>query len=59
MMNVQHLTCDYMTDPLGFDFECPSFGWSTASEAVNGSQRAYQLQIALDPGFAAPTLDTG
>ena len=59
MMKVHHLTCDYMVDPVGYDFKRPSFGWSTASEAINGSQRAYQLQVDRAGSFDAPLLDTG
>ena len=58
-MKVTHLTCDYMTNPLGFDLERPSFGWRTESAAVNGFQRAYQLQIDRAGSFDSPLLDTG
>ncbi len=58
-MTIQNLTCDYMTNPLGYDFRKPSFGWVTKSDAVNGFQRAYQIQVAEDADFSVPVLDTG
>ena len=58
-MRVCNLTCDYMPSPLGFDFDRPSFGWMTESDAVNGSQSAYQLQFDRAGTFDSPLLDTG
>lgn len=58
-MKVVNLTCDYMVDPIGFDFKDPSFGWMTESDTVNGAQSAYRLQAATDEAFAALALDTG
>ena len=58
-MRIYNLTCDYMTNPVGFDFDDPSFGWMTESDAANGSQIAYRLQISENPDFESPVLDTG
>ena len=58
-MKVTHLTCDNMVNPIGFDFKNPNFGWMTESDAVNGAQSAYQLQVALDERFDGPIVDTG
>lgn len=58
-MRVTHLVCDYMTNPLGFDFDRPSFGWQTECDAVNGVQSAYQLQVDRGGSFDSPLLDTG
>lgn len=53
------LTCDYMVNPIGYDFDRPSLGWITQGGAVNGAQTAYQIQIATDEAFAERVLDTG
>ena len=59
MMNIINLTCDYMDNPIGFDFNRPSLGWVTESEAVNGVQTAYQIQVSLDDHFTDICRDTG
>ncbi len=58
-MRIVNLTCDYMVHPLGFDFKKPSFGWRTESDAINGAQSAYQIQVAESAAFDSPVLDTG
>ena len=58
-MKIINLTCDYMDNPIGFDFKRPSFGWMTESNAVNGVQSAYQVQVAETAAFEAPLTDTG
>ena len=44
-MRITNLSCDYMTDPMGYDFVRPSLGWMTVSDAVNGAQSAYRIQV--------------
>ena len=58
-MKVINLTCDYMANPIGFDFRNPCFGWMTESKAVNGRQKAYQIQISDDERFGNLIADTG
>ena len=58
-MKVTHLTCDYMADPIGFDFIRPGLGWVIESDAVNGVQSAYRLQVAEDDGFSSVVYDSG
>ncbi len=60
-MRVYRLTCDTMTNPLGYDFPRPRFGWQTEDPTPEGFQSAYQLQIFPDLSGAesAPLLDTG
>ena len=58
-MKVTNLTCDYMVDPIGFDFDRPGLAWRTESDARNGVQTAYPLQISEDGRFDALLLDTG
>ena len=58
-MKIVNLTCDYMTNPIGFDFDNPSFGWMTESQAVNGAQSAYRIQVAGDADFSGIVADTG
>ena len=57
-MRITNLSCDYMTDPMGYDFVRPSLGWMTVSDAVNGAQSAYRIQVT-DGDFDAPVYDTG
>ena len=59
MMKITSLTCDYMVNPIGFDFQRPSLGWVTESGAINGTQAAYQIQVACDDSFMDIRLDTG
>ena len=58
-MRVTGLTCDYMTRPIGYDFDRPSLGWLTESDAVNGVQSAYQLQVSPDEDFRDILHDSG
>ena len=58
-MRICNLTCDYMANPIGFDFRKPGFGWMTESDAVNGSQSAYRIQIARSDGFSDLVVDSG
>lgn len=58
-MNIVNLTCDYMNDPLGFDFKRPTLGWMTESDAVNGAQRAYRIQVSSTNDFSGIVCDTG
>lgn len=58
-MKIVNLTCDYMKNPMGYGFQRPSLGWMTESDAINGTQSAYQLQVALSPEFDSFALDTG
>ncbi|MGX8704939.1 MAG: family 78 glycoside hydrolase catalytic domain, partial [bacterium] len=58
-MNIVNLTCDYMNDPLGFDFKRPTLGWMTESDAVNGAQQAYRIQVSTIRDFSSIVCDTG
>ena len=58
-MRIVNLTCDYMVNPIGYDFKKPSFGWMTESDAVNGAQSACQIQVAEDAAFENLVIDTG
>ena len=57
-MKITRLTCDYMNNPLGFDFRRPSLGWTTESNAVNGAQSAYQLQVSRSDDFDTVEFDS-
>lgn len=57
-MKITKLRCDYMENPLGFDFEHPYFGWVIESEQSNKSQSAYHLQIAKDDAFTRVVYDS-
>ena len=56
-MQITFLRCDYMENPVGFDFDRPTLGWAVECEGLNKRQSAYRLQIALDTDFAAPVMD--
>ncbi len=58
-MRIGKLTCDYMENPLGFDFSSPGLGWVTESSRPNGRQSAYNVQVSLGEDFADVLLDTG
>lgn len=58
-MRITNLTCDYMTNPLGFDFDRPSLGWVTVSDTPGGRQSAYRIQISRESAFRDPVYDTG
>ena len=58
-MTISKLTCDYMTRPLGYDFDRPTLGWVTTSDAVNGVQTGYQIQVCRDGDFEHIEADTG
>ncbi len=58
-MNITKLRCDYMENPVGFDFVRPSLSWVTKAEGVNKRQSARRLQVDLSPEFASPLFDSG
>ena len=53
------LQCDYMNNPVGFDFVKPTLIWVVEAEGENKTQSAYRVQIATDSSFECPCLDTG
>ncbi len=57
-MQIKRLRCDYMDNPVGFDFDRPTLGWTVEAEGTNKRQSAYQLQVVAcdDP---ESLLDTG
>ena len=52
-MRVTRLRCDYMIDPVGFDFSRPTLGWVMEDDDArfNRRQSAYRLQVAHDEAF--------
>ena len=58
-MKITRLRCDYMENPLGFDFDRPQLSWVVEQAGVNRRQSAFHLQMDTDPAFSAPLLDTG
>ncbi len=45
-MRIIRLRCDYMENPVGFDFDRPTLGWTVEAGGANKRQSAYQLQIS-------------
>jgi len=58
-MNITKLRCDYMENPVGFDFVRPSLSWVTEAEGVNKRQSARRIQVDLSPEFPSPLYDSG
>ena len=58
-MRIARLQCNYMDNPMGFDFDRPMLHWVVEADGENRRQGAYRVQIALDEGFSDPILDTG
>lgn len=58
-MKITKLRCDYMENPVGFDFERPCFGWVVETQEQAKSQSAYHLQIAKEETFANLVFDSG
>ncbi|MRG45459.1 Bacterial alpha-L-rhamnosidase [Chitinophaga sp. SYP-B3965] len=44
--SISHLTCEYLTDPLGIDQLRPSLGWQLSSPGKGLMQSAYQVLVA-------------
>ena len=53
-----HLQCDYMTNPIGFDFDRPTMSWKFLGEGGGTRQTAYQLQIFADASMKKLLFDT-
>ena len=45
-VQVKHLTCEFMIDPLGIDAAKPQLGWQLASNEPGAGQSAYQILVA-------------
>jgi alpha-L-rhamnosidase len=48
-MKVEHLRCEYQTDPLGIDAEKPRLSWWLKSTVRGARQTAYQILVASSP----------
>ena len=58
-MKIVRLQCNYMDNPIGFDFDRPMLHWVVEAEGENRRQGAYRVQIARTPDFSDLALDTG
>ncbi len=58
MLNVKKISMEYLSQPIGAD-QMPQFGWEIESDRRNVKQKAYELQIALDPEFSRLVYDSG
>lgn len=58
-MKVFRLRCDYMENPIGFDFMRPQLGWTVEAEGCNKRQSAYRIQVAATPQFDPLVFDSG
>ncbi|BAV05163.1 Alpha-L-rhamnosidase N-terminal domain-containing protein [Filimonas lacunae] len=50
-VQVQQLTCEYFTNPVGIGAESPVFGWQLLSQRSNIVQQACQVLVAENPGL--------
>ena len=58
MLAVKRLKINHEKDPLGIPGK-PEFSWELESDRRNVMQKAYRLQIAVDPEFADVRYDSG
>lgn len=58
MLRVVKIRMEYLEHPVGLG-ELPWFGWVLESDRKNVVQKAYQLQIAVDPQFEDILYDSG
>lgn len=58
-MKFVRLQCDYMKNPIGFDFDRPVLLWVVEDDGADKGQSAFRVQIATDPQFLNIVLDTG
>lgn len=57
-MRIVKLRCDYMNNPVGFDFERPVLNWVVEAEGENKKQSAYRIQVSRDDRFRNIDFDT-
>ena len=55
-MHFIRTTCDYMVNPVGFDFRCPSLSWVVSGDGI---QAACRVQAAVDEGYTDILYDSG
>ena len=58
-MNVSRLRCDYMENPIGFDFDRPQLSWTVTAPGRNKRQSAYHLELATSEDFSHVLFDSG
>ncbi|MBN1344413.1 MAG: family 78 glycoside hydrolase catalytic domain [Phycisphaerae bacterium] len=52
-MTLDHLRCEYMTNPLGIDVTPPRLSWTLTSNQRGQIQTAYQILVATSPDLLA------
>ena len=52
-VTVDHLTCEYLVNPLGIDTPSPRFSWQETSNRADYVQSAYRLIVATSPRLLA------
>ena len=57
-MRIVKLRCDYMDNPVGFDFVRPVLNWVVEADGENRRQSAFRLQVSRDDGFRCVDFDT-
>ncbi|MDO4547707.1 MAG: family 78 glycoside hydrolase catalytic domain [Clostridia bacterium] len=58
-MRVTRLRCDYMENPVGFDFDRPQLGWQVICDGRDKLQSAYRIQVSTSDDFGETVYDSG
>jgi alpha-L-rhamnosidase len=58
-LSIGNIKVEYKENPIGIDVINPRFFWQLTSNQKNTEQKAYQIQVSLDPGFATIYWDSG
>jgi len=55
-MEIIHLRCEYLDNPIGIDVLKPRLSWKLQSDRIGARQTAYQIQCSRSKEFDSPTL---
>lgn len=56
MLTVEHLLCEFQTNPIGLDTECPRLSWRLHSDECDCVQTAFRLEVSGDSDFSGEAL---
>lgn len=57
-MRIVKLRCDYMENPVGFDFVRPILSWAVEATGTNKIQSAFRIQLSKNKDFREVDFDT-
>ncbi|MBP2642673.1 MAG: alpha-L-rhamnosidase [Firmicutes bacterium] len=58
-LQLEKVTCEYRTNPIGLDVTSPRLSWKIVSEERNCIQGAYRIIVAIDQDFTDIAWDSG